>query len=343
MSEPKPPKSFNDLLVAGMSAASVGLKCVQIKWWLSTGCPQLDAALRPGHPPGAQGLPNGKWVELLGPESSGKTAWAFRFARSIQSIGGHVIYLAAEGGTFDEYVQLCGVSVDPEYFTPGHPFSLESCIQAIENIVVEYHAQTKPVLIIVDSISALEAADYTLDAQAFKKSTPQAAGAKAMHRFLRRGQSFYLQGAPIWGIVIRHETGSPRAFDFGIHTTHGKALDYHTWVRIKCSKKVFEDKYGGKAAGGFLSAQVVKSKVGPSYGSVSVPFFASHGWDPAVEQLKYLEDCKALPEKAVGRFTFRGVNMLRKELVHLYYNDVSAKQEIDTMVQVCLANGGVLL
>lgn len=337
------PKDFSDLMIAGMSKESVGLKCVQIKWWLSTGCPQLDYAIRPGHPPEKQGLPNGKWTELLGPEGSGKTAWALRVAASIQQIGGHVIYLAAESGTFEEYIALNRVSMDPEYFTPGHPFSLESCVQAIENIVVEYHDQERPILIIVDSISGLEAADYTLDAQSFKKSTPQAAGAKAMHRFCRRGQSFYLQGAPIWGIVIRHETGSPRAFDFGIHTTHGKALDYYTWVRIKCSKKAFDDKYGGKEMGAFLSAQVVKSKVGPNYGSASAPFYASHGWDPGTEQLHYLLDCKAFPEPSSGRFTFNGTNYTRYQLRDMYYNDASVKATVDSMVQTCLANGGKLL
>lgn len=348
--EPKPPESFVSLMTKSMSKESVGPQCVQIKWWLSTGIPMLDHALRPGHPVGKQGIPNGKWLELLGPESAGKTALGCRIGASCQQIGGHFIYLAGEAGTFDEFLQKCGVNMDPEYFTSGHPFSLESCVQAIENIVYEYHDKGRPIVIMVDSISGLESADYTMDGQAFKKSTPQAAGAKVLHRFLRRGQSWYLQGAPIWGIVIRHETGSPRAFDFGTHTTHGKALDYHTWVRLKCTSKAFEDKYGGKEAGRYLNATVIKSKIGPSYGQVSVPFFSSFGWDIATEQLQYLiEDAKVLPpaktkagEDSASRYVFRGIGMLRREIRDLYYNDPTARQEIDTLVQLVLANGGNL-
>lgn len=341
---PKGPPSPRDILLKVLNnrKQDVGLHLTTIKRWFGTGSPMLDYCLRPQAPPDQRGLPEGKWIELYGPKHGGKSALAARIGAHMQrAYGAHVAWFLGEYGVETSFLQLCGLNLDPDYFSIACPFSLESLFMCLEGIVEAFHDGQRPFCMVVDSFSGLLAADFTMDEKSMKDGASRGAEAKAMHRGFRHGHLYYMNGAPIVAIGIRHQTSNPDA-RFGPQDirTHGSALDFHSWIQIKMGRKDFEENMGGKAAGSWLTAKVVKNKVGPLYGEVSMPFFADHGWDIGAEQIMFLVSRNALPVgKGAGRYDVAGRNLLKQDLIQGYYGDQAIRNEIDQLVMMAMESG----
>ena len=58
------------------------------------------------------GIPTGIFVEIYGPESSGKTALLCEIGGNVQKINGTVRYLDPEGRIDNQYAQMFGISLD---------------------------------------------------------------------------------------------------------------------------------------------------------------------------------------------------------------------------------------
>jgi recombination protein RecA len=73
---------------------------------ISTGSLGLDIAL------GIGGLPNGRVIEIYGPESSGKTTLALHVVAEIQKKGGVAAFVDAEHALDPGYARKLGVNLD---------------------------------------------------------------------------------------------------------------------------------------------------------------------------------------------------------------------------------------
>ena len=73
---------------------------------ISTGSLALDLAL------GIGGLPQGRIVEIYGPESSGKTTLALHVLAQAQKAGGEVAFIDAEHALDIGYARALGVNVE---------------------------------------------------------------------------------------------------------------------------------------------------------------------------------------------------------------------------------------
>ena len=73
---------------------------------ISTGSFSLDLAL------GVGGLPRGRVVEILGPESSGKTTLVYHVIAEAQRMGGICAFIDAEHSMDPAYAQHIGVNID---------------------------------------------------------------------------------------------------------------------------------------------------------------------------------------------------------------------------------------
>lgn len=306
--------------------------------WFSTGSPLFDLAIRKGRTP--SGFPGSKWVELYGDESAGKTAIAARAGAEVQKAGGRVVWLDPEHGTYGEHLTRVGMDItDEEKFIIGHPFSLESCCAAIEHVVKDF--ADVPTLIVIDSLSSLGVADYSMDETNTKKTPPSAAAAKKLHEWWRRGVLYYMSHQPVYGIMIRHKTDSPAGIwqgGGGDHTTHGKSLNYYAWLRIKMKRQDLSAGEGGKLLGSWLTARVIKSKVGPIHGECSFPYYYDSGFDVGLEQICYLVDQGVLETgkksdgSSTGRIAYNGKNYLIRDLRANYRDNLNFRQDIDRKV-----------
>ncbi|MBT7669794.1 MAG: DNA recombination/repair protein RecA, partial [Bdellovibrionales bacterium] len=110
---------------------------------IPTGCLGLDLAL------GIGGIPEGRIVEIYGPESSGKTTLTLHIAAECQKKGGTVAFVDAEHALDTQYAARLGVNI------PNLLISQPDCgEQALEitDMLVRSGAVS---LLIVDSVAAL--------------------------------------------------------------------------------------------------------------------------------------------------------------------------------------------
>lgn len=94
---------------------------------IPTGALAVDDAL------GCGGLPQGRIVEIFGPEASGKTSLALAVIAEAQKRGGKCMFVDAEHALDPEYAKGMGVSLNDLYIT--QPDSGEDALEIVDNVV----------------------------------------------------------------------------------------------------------------------------------------------------------------------------------------------------------------
>lgn len=264
-----------------------------VRGFNSTGSLPLDYHIGQGRD--RMGFPQGRVVEVFGPNGCGKTGLAMEAGTQAQKAGGMCILYTIEG-LDDRYAKLCGLNTtDPNRWDMYEVANLETCWAMLEAACVEYHKVDYPVVLIVDSISAMGLASEDLHEKGAEESTSSAGPAKFLHGAFRRGILHYLTNSTITIILIRHQTSGVRAGQ-GSGTTHGNSIDYHAWVRLQIYKSSM-DKVEGESIGHWRNVKCVKSKVGKSPWEISQPFYDGVGRPEAKELFKFLKDAKALERR----------------------------------------------
>lgn len=110
---------------------------------ISTGSLGLDIAL------GIGGLPQGRIVEIFGPESSGKTTLALSTVAQAQSLGLTCAYIDAENALDPKYAKQIGVDIDNLYIS--QPDSGEQALEITDTLVRSNAVD----LVVIDSVAAL--------------------------------------------------------------------------------------------------------------------------------------------------------------------------------------------
>jgi len=110
--------------------------------------PVMDSATMVG------GVPQGRVVEIFGPQHVGKTSLAMHLATSVQRMGLPVIWLDYECAFDVNYAQVFGLSFDENLMTFSQPESLEEGFDLVEVAL----SNGFPGLIVLDSIPAAKPA-----------------------------------------------------------------------------------------------------------------------------------------------------------------------------------------
>jgi len=241
---------------------SVDQSPTHVSDWISTGSKQLDYMIS-GKPNG--GLPVGRIVEIFGPPSIGKSHIAIQIARSTQEKGGVVVYIDTENATSVENLGLLGVDIKTRFvYVDTH--CTEEVLSIAESTILKAKAMNKdvPVTIIWDSVAATSPkaellGDYDkesigLNARAISKGMRKITGVIANQKvlFLCLNQ-------------IREKIGVM----YGDPTTTpgGKAIPFHSSVRIKLGAgQQIKDK-AGNVMGINVSAKTIKNKIAPPFRS----------------------------------------------------------------------------
>lgn len=131
---------------------STDLSPTHVKRWISTGSKQLDyiiANRRNG------GCPEGRIVEIYGPPSIGKSHIATQIAKSVQRMGGVVVYIDTENATNPENLQMLGIDVSRR-FIYADPECIEDVFKVVESTITKAATVKKdvPFVIIWDSLAA---------------------------------------------------------------------------------------------------------------------------------------------------------------------------------------------
>ena len=328
-------EELDKALAKRLGGADKAFASPTINYWMSTGSPVLDLALREWKKSG--GWPGGKLIDLYGRNHAGKTSLCLRTARSCQQQGGRVFYLnTTEQGFNPELAITIGANVTEkpsDSWCLLNVFSLEGWGDVCEEIAEERHERDEPTLVITDSLSSLGLMKYTMDGD--DATSPSAAGAKWLHEFFRRGIFYYMTGSKIVLMVIRHQTDTPRV-SFTDKTTHGSSVDFYSWLRVRMTRSDMQDADGGKRCGSWLTAKVVKNKVGSLYGEVSMPFYTGKGFNAGLEVFWALKEFGKL-EGSGARYIWDGKSYYMKELVDLYATSAVVKEQA---LQLLRESGG---
>jgi len=217
---------------------------------ISTGSIGLDIAL------GIGGVPQGRVIEIYGPESSGKTTLSLQITAECQKQGGVCAFIDAEHALDVVYAKNLGVDVDN--LLVSQPDYGEQALDIVETI-----ARSGAVdLIVVDSVAAL-----TPKSEIEGEMGDQNVGVQArlMSKALRKltGVLNKMNCTVIFINQIRMKIGM-MGYGSPETTTGGNALKFYASVRIDV-RRIATLKQGENQVGNRTKAKVIKNKVAPPF------------------------------------------------------------------------------
>ena len=216
---------------------------------ISTGSLGLDLAL------GIGGVPQGRVVEIYGPESSGKTTLALQVIAEAQKTGGICGFIDAEHALDPVYAKKLGVKT--EELLISQPDTGEQALEIADTLIKSGSVS----VLVIDSVAALtpraelegEMGDHhvglqsRLMSQALRKLTSSIAKTNTMVIFINQIRMKI-------GIMF----GNPET------TSGGNALKFYASVRIDI-RRIGAIKDKDQIVGNATRVKVVKNKVSPPF------------------------------------------------------------------------------
>lgn len=227
-----------------------------VKRWVSTGSAQLDYIIS-NRPNG--GLPEGRIVEIFGPPSIGKSHIAIQIACSTQGMGGIVVYIDTENATSVENLALLGVNISKRFvYVDTH--CTEEVLSIAESTIMKARAMEKdvPITIIWDSVAASSPKAELVGTYEQNSIGLQA---RAISKGMRKITGVIGQSNTLFVILNQIRTKIGVMYGDPTTTPGGKAIPFHSSVRIKLGAGQRIENKEKEVIGIHVSAKTIKNKV----------------------------------------------------------------------------------
>ena len=205
------------------------------------------------------GLPQGRIIEIFGPESSGKTTLSLHAIAEIQRRGGKAAFIDAEHALDVTYARKIGVNIDD--LLVSQPDDGEQALEITETLVRSGGID----LIVVDSVAALTP---RAEIEGMMGDSHMGLQARLMSQALRKLTA--IVSKTNCSIIFINQMRMKIGVMFGNPetTTGGNALKFYASVRIDVRRidKILEKAGDGQEiVGNRTRAKVVKNKVAPPF------------------------------------------------------------------------------
>jgi len=246
-----------------------------VKEWIPTGSTLLDYAIsnrRDG------GVPAGKITEIQGEESSGKSLLCAHLIANVQRRGGIAVYMDTENAANPDFMRRIGVDLERMIYV--QPRTIERAFEIGEGVIMTIRAKApdQPLLIVWDSVgNTPPQAEIEGD---YDPNSRMGLGAKAMAKGLRKVTDM-VGKEQVTMVFTQPLTYRMDAGMYGdpLGTKYGKALPYHSSVRLRVTSSTKLKDKDGDVYGLVTNGRIIKSRLGTSHRTCKFEIHFDHGID----------------------------------------------------------------
>lgn len=205
---------------------------IDVKRWIPTSLEVLDWICA-GRENG--GYPDGKLVEISGPESIGKSHLAYQIAKNIQQAGGITMYIDTESASAKDNLINLGIDVDDKKFLFGQADFIEDVFKQVESFIKRAALLKKenvPLCVVWDSVGGIGSIK---DAEReYDDSQQPGVDAKALKRGFRRLMNTVGYNRVLFIVVNQQYTRlDAERWEKKTTTGGGNAIRYAASIRIE--------------------------------------------------------------------------------------------------------------